>query len=113
MRTTLSNAKDSQFFFQQKNNSVFVIFAFKILTKLTNDVVNFEQPGPGCLIYLKQQYLTYTEINETGLCDLQVRVEQFYVVRFFFVRYICRKGILICKAQKIYFYTLIVSIYMY
>ena len=64
MRTTLSNAKDSHFFFQQKNNSVFVIFAFKILTKLTNDVVNFEQPGPGCLIYYIQSHEIQENIDE-------------------------------------------------
>ena len=34
--------------FPTKNNSAFVIFTFKILTKtLINNMVNFEQPAPG------------------------------------------------------------------
>ena len=32
--------------FQQKNNSLFVIFTFMILMKRIYDVVNFEQPSP-------------------------------------------------------------------
>ena len=48
------SAKDSHLS-PTKNNSVFVILTFKILTKrflnfnkmLTKDVVNFEQPAPG------------------------------------------------------------------
>ena len=40
------NAKNS-YIFPAKNNSVFVIFVFEILTKSFNDVVNFEQLAPG------------------------------------------------------------------
>ena len=39
--------------FINKNNSVFVIFMFDILNELlTNDVVDFEQLGPGAQDYL-------------------------------------------------------------
>ena len=45
-------------FYQQNNNSVFVIFIFEILTEsLTNDVRNFEQKGPG-------QYLESVALSE-------------------------------------------------
>ena len=45
------SAKDSHIF-PTKNNSVFVILMFEILTKpLTNDVVSFEQLGHGCYFY--------------------------------------------------------------
>ena len=46
----LCSAKDSHIF-STKNNSVFVILMFEILTKtLTNDVVSFEQLAPDKLI---------------------------------------------------------------
>ena len=57
------SAKDSHIF-STKNNSIFVIFTFKILTTLTKDVVNFEQPGPWtlqeqCTISLHGQFRGY------------------------------------------------------
>ena len=54
----LCSAKDSHIF-STKNNSVFVILMFEILTEtLTNDVVSFEQLGPGFVTFFIKQLPT-------------------------------------------------------
>ena len=53
-------------FFQQKNNGIFQILLFEILTKtLTNDVVSFEQLGPG-IYYIMFNQLDLEEAKQFG-----------------------------------------------
>ena len=61
----LLHCKSFSHFFNKKYRHISSINVWKFNETLTNDVVSFEQPGPGG-VYIKQFRSQYSRVNTTG-----------------------------------------------
>ena len=82
----LCHAKDSHIF-STKNNSIFLILPFEILTSLTNDLVNFKQLAPGVWIFTEFPYgdqglfMSKRKYKEVGGFPAYYLMEDYILVR--------------------------------